>query len=171
MANVLGELFGNIASAIREKNGETGTMKPAEFPAKIAAIEAGGGSGSVQVYCKSVTAPATTAGTRVSVDFGFAPDFLLVIQKSKITLSSSKSYPIFRMGFSAAAQEAFALSGWMHSAYWLAVTTSRVENTMLTAPIDGNTAQHLYNADETGFDIGRIEEYSKDLYIIAMKLL
>lgn len=44
MANVLGELFGNIALAIREKTGETATMKPAEFPEKIRTIETGGGS-------------------------------------------------------------------------------------------------------------------------------
>ena len=42
MANVLGTLFGNIASAIREKTGDTGTMKPAEFPDKIKEIEVGG---------------------------------------------------------------------------------------------------------------------------------
>lgn len=45
MANVLGELFSGIANAIREKTGETGTMKPNEFPAKISAIEAGGSQG------------------------------------------------------------------------------------------------------------------------------
>lgn len=45
MANALGTLFSDIANAIRDKNGETVTMKPAEFPAKIAAIETGGGSG------------------------------------------------------------------------------------------------------------------------------
>ena len=42
MANVLAELFKNTANAIREKTGETGKMKPAEFPEKIRAIEAGG---------------------------------------------------------------------------------------------------------------------------------
>lgn len=45
MDNVLGTLFGDIASAIREKTGDTATMKPAEFPDKIAGIETGGGSG------------------------------------------------------------------------------------------------------------------------------
>lgn len=44
MANALGTLFQNIADAIRGKTGETGTMKPAEFPKKIASIETGGGS-------------------------------------------------------------------------------------------------------------------------------
>ena len=45
MSNVLGTLFGDIAEAIRGKTGETGTMKPAEFPDKIAGISVGG-SGS-----------------------------------------------------------------------------------------------------------------------------
>ena len=47
MANVLAELFQNTANAIREKTGDTGTMKPAEFPEKIRAIETGGGGGGV----------------------------------------------------------------------------------------------------------------------------
>lgn len=65
MANVLGALFGEIADAIREKTGETGTMKPAQFPEKIGAIEVGGGSsadvryvtfmnGGVELYRKPV---------------------------------------------------------------------------------------------------------------------
>ena len=41
MANVLGTLFGEIADAIREKSGESGTMKPAEFPEKISGISTG----------------------------------------------------------------------------------------------------------------------------------
>ena len=44
MANVLGELFSEIANAIREKTGDTATMKPAEFPAKISSITVGGSS-------------------------------------------------------------------------------------------------------------------------------
>lgn len=43
--NVLANLFQDIAGAIREKNGETDTMKPIEFPDKIRAIETGGGGG------------------------------------------------------------------------------------------------------------------------------
>lgn len=35
MASVLGQLFADIASAIREKTNETGKIKPSEFPEKI----------------------------------------------------------------------------------------------------------------------------------------
>ena len=47
MANALGQLFGGIADAIREKSGETGKMKPIEFPEKIRGIE-GGSSADVR---------------------------------------------------------------------------------------------------------------------------
>lgn len=40
MANVLSEIFQNIADAIRGKTGDTATMKPSEFSAKILEIEA-----------------------------------------------------------------------------------------------------------------------------------
>lgn len=48
MANALGTLFGDIANAIREKSGETGTMKPAQFPEMISGIKisSGGGDGT-----------------------------------------------------------------------------------------------------------------------------
>lgn len=38
MANALGALFSDIADSIREKTGETGKMKPADFPAAIDGI-------------------------------------------------------------------------------------------------------------------------------------
>ena len=41
MANALGNLFSDIAKAIRDKSGEGGSMKPMDFPAKIAAISTG----------------------------------------------------------------------------------------------------------------------------------
>ena len=44
MANALKTLFGDIASAIKEKTGDTATMKPAEFPAKISGISTGTGA-------------------------------------------------------------------------------------------------------------------------------
>ena len=44
MANVLGTLFQNIADAIREKTGESGTLKPADFPAEILSIITGSDS-------------------------------------------------------------------------------------------------------------------------------
>jgi len=56
MANVLGELFGDIASAIREKTGEEGTMKPAQFPEKISSIETGADVSGVTATADDVLA-------------------------------------------------------------------------------------------------------------------
>ena len=39
--SVLSDLFADIATAIRAKSGENGTMKPAEFPEKISEISVG----------------------------------------------------------------------------------------------------------------------------------
>lgn len=58
MANVLGNLFHDIADAIRSKTGDTGTMKPAQFPEKIASIT--GGGGAVQLYPPTLTRSGET---------------------------------------------------------------------------------------------------------------
>lgn len=69
MANVLGTLFGEIATAIREKSGETGKMKPAEFPAKIAAIE-GGSSADVR-YVTFMSYDGTVEYGKIPVAIGY----------------------------------------------------------------------------------------------------
>lgn len=60
MSNVLGNLFGEIANAIRAKTGGTGTMKPAEFPTQIAAIPTGGGSSADVRYVTFIGADGAT---------------------------------------------------------------------------------------------------------------
>lgn len=50
MANALGTLFQDIANAIRDKTGETESMKPIEFPTKISEINVGGGSSDLVKY-------------------------------------------------------------------------------------------------------------------------
>jgi hypothetical protein len=68
MANVLAELFQNVASAIREKTGDTGTMKPAEFPDKIRAIE--GGGGNAVLVPLSVTKNGVYRPSTINVEVG-----------------------------------------------------------------------------------------------------
>lgn len=91
MANALGTLFGDIATAIREKTGDTATMKPAEFPEKIAAI-AGGGGGSLPsgVYWEQVSpfAPYSYA----NYYFTYNEELFVNVKTS----SSSDSYVIYR---------------------------------------------------------------------------
>lgn len=55
MANVLGELFQDIADAIRSKTGSTDTLKPNQFPEAIEGITAGGGGSSADERVKYVT--------------------------------------------------------------------------------------------------------------------
>lgn len=71
MANVLGELFGNIAAAIREKTGDTATMKPAEFPDNIRAIETGGGSSDDVRYVTFMSYDGTEEHGRLPVAVGY----------------------------------------------------------------------------------------------------
>ena len=49
MANVLGKLFNDIANSIRNKTGNTETIKPIDFPAQIDSIMGGGAEGCVIV--------------------------------------------------------------------------------------------------------------------------
>lgn len=49
MANVLGKLFNDIANSIRNKTGNTETIKPIDFPAQIDSITGGGVEGCVIV--------------------------------------------------------------------------------------------------------------------------
>jgi uncharacterized repeat protein (TIGR02543 family) len=55
MANVLGELFQDIADAIRSKTGSTDTLKPNQFPEAIEGITTGGGGSSADERVKYVT--------------------------------------------------------------------------------------------------------------------
>lgn len=70
MANVLAELFQNTANAIREKTGETGTMKPSEFPEKIRAIEGGGSGGTGHLIPLTVTENGTYYPPKGTVEVG-----------------------------------------------------------------------------------------------------
>jgi len=71
MANVLGALFGDIANAIREKSGETATMKPVEFPDKIRAIEVGGGSSADVRYVTFMSYDGSVEYGRIPVAVGY----------------------------------------------------------------------------------------------------
>ena len=73
MANVLAELFQNTADAIREKTGETGTMKPAEFPEKIRGITTGGSADVCPLSYTQIENPETVPAYLCN-NFTFSPD-------------------------------------------------------------------------------------------------
>lgn len=105
MANVLGELFGDIASAIREKTGDTATMKPAEFPAKISGIEVGGGSGGggTPVVTMFTFTPTDEISHSVEHGLGVVPDIVYL----RCATDSFAAYKlIYAVGLSKAAYDA-----------------------------------------------------------------
>lgn len=90
MANVLGTLFQDIADAIREKTGESGSMKPADFPAEILSIvtgavgEEGESSGTVSgatskpMRYKSGNFYPSSGRAVIQHGLGIEPDMILV---------------------------------------------------------------------------------------------
>lgn len=170
MSNVLGDLFGNIAAAIREKTGEEGTMKPIEFPEKIAAIEAGGGSGGGQMFRTFMNINGGY-NTRVNVNFGFKPDILLVYAGSNFTKTSTG---VMLYGTTQAAADKLGASccnvrvATTSSAGGINVKTLGTSIDCAVSANVGNTP--ICGCDETGFTIGTGAFYSGYAYIIAMKL-
>lgn len=88
MANVLGELFQNIANAIRSKTGSSGTLKPNEFANAIASIvvNSGGtgggtsGTGTLKIAAGTFKINGVTDNTRKTISHGLGemPDLVLV---------------------------------------------------------------------------------------------
>lgn len=168
MANVLGELFGNIAAAIREKTGEEGTMKPIEFPEKIAAIESGGGGGQISRTYMNINGDYNT---RVNVNFGFKPDILLVYASSNFTKASTG---VMLYGTTQAAADKLGVAcnnvrvSTTSSAGGIAVKTL---GTSIDCDVSANVGSTpICGCDETGFTIGTGAFRSGYAYIIAMKL-
>ncbi len=77
MSNVLGELFQNIANAIRGKTGETGTMKPSEFPENINSIVTGGEE--KQLRYADGEFDVTSDIMTINHDMGVVPDIIMVL--------------------------------------------------------------------------------------------
>lgn len=101
MANVLGTLFSDIANAIREKSGETGTMKPSEFPDKIVGLTASEETPS-WIYNDGFFKPESTIVT-LEHELGVVPD-LVIISLAEVT-SGSRSL-VYAVGPSAAVIDA-----------------------------------------------------------------
>lgn len=169
MANVLGTLFGEIAGAIREKTGETGTMKPAEFAQKIADLQIGGGSDGVQIYQKMHSINGAY-NSRVSVDFGFKPDLLILYNFSSV---STANVSIVKFGISTQLAEKYGIS-----AFGVNVCTTNTAGASISSTsygIDANVSNvggaPICGCDETGFTIGKLKFNSGSADVFAMKLM
>ena len=77
--SALSELFSGIAGAIRSKTGETGTMKPMEFPEKIAGIRTGGSGDRTPVFNTGTFTPGgANRATTIEHGLGVVPDVALI---------------------------------------------------------------------------------------------
>ena len=168
MANVLGELFGNIAAAIREKTGDTATMKPNEFPAKISGIEVGGGSGGgggvkYGFFMKTISG---SYGERVAVDFGFTPSFIRIAPGSNTT-DGTKTYLLW--GVSKTFKESQGLTGYSGLTIRNYLSSGVNKQEIYSTYIDGTdkAGNWIYGADATGFNIGRSSILAGSVVIIA----
>lgn len=98
MANALGKLFADIADAIRTKTGETGKMKPIEFPTEILNIACG--SSDVRVDMGQVTFTSSDIVNGVATfehNLGVMPDYILFFALDSPHVTSSDPY--YFMGF------------------------------------------------------------------------
>ena len=102
MSNVLGTLFGDIAAAIRSKNGEEDTMKPAEFPGKISALTVASPENSGLKFAEGEFTPPLSGSITVTHDMGVVPDVVVIFPGEAGTMSGL----LASIGFSEAALEA-----------------------------------------------------------------
>ena len=101
MSNVLGNLFGEIANAIRAKTGGTDTMKPAEFPAEIAAIPTGGGSDAGEWVMATGQFTPTSDIETITHGLGVVPDIAFVAMQTSTQLEGTTAQVLMSaIGFS-----------------------------------------------------------------------
>lgn len=162
--NVLGVLFQDIANAIRTKTGGTGTMKPAEFPAEIASIVTGGGSGSgeFKYYEKSFLASGVTQ--TIPHNLGCVPDITIVVLSSVPVVGKLS----FGIGFSSAMLAALG-GGWLSRVQ--SATTSGAAS--VTSNIGVEAADHGYyttyggirSMTDKSFVVGSTNTTGGNLYV------
>ena len=143
--NVLGSLFGDIADAIRAKTGGTGTMKPNEFPDKIAAIEVGGG-GSFQMKTGNLKATATKA--TVNHNLGVVPDIIFVTIQD---ISDGGYGLLYALGFSDAMMSALG-GGYLCEVS--GVNASMQYQTGMDKMAPNSNYGNIGNVNETSFSFG-----------------
>ena len=170
MANVLGELFSDIAASIRDGLGYQGTMKPAQFPGKIDEIVAllsediesrppmdGVVSGSSLKIERGYIKPESDR-TRVTVEHGLGvmPDLIVVYQAGNPIADYDsveefvEAYPIIsawgmKSTFNTQIRSVMNLPGWGFTyAYG-------IDN----VPAEERPAGFIYCPDEDTFQVGR----------------
>jgi hypothetical protein len=84
MVNELGNLFSDIARAIRGKTGDTGTIKPIEFPEAIEAIETGGADAPELLENVPITPDFSGGDQYFAAPAGMAVQSAIILQPSNL---------------------------------------------------------------------------------------
>lgn len=165
MANVLGELFGDIASAIREKTGDTATMKPAEFPDKISAIEVGGGSGGTFVVARGSFTPTSTTACKLTHGLGVVPIYIQCYAEALKSPPTGTNETKFASGWSSQILDLFSGSfDYKQFAMYYSQNLSTWFAGSGNYPIDGEQSYEggmFYSATEQTVMLGK---YQNQLY-------
>lgn len=153
--SVLGDLFADIAAAIRGKTGETGTMKPAEFPEKIGEIVTGAPP-SIK-FASGAIEPTASVET-VEHGLGVMPDIVFVCLRSGVvqkTLTLVYAYGVSD-AFKALITSSEVAGGAVASK---AATVSDVRNTIDSGRSACATYGMIRDATTTTFTVGG-EQYN-----------
>lgn len=97
MANVLGELFADIATAIRSKTGDEGTMKPMDFPAMISNISRDTTTMDLKIATGDFT--PTNVSCEIQHNLGVIPDIFIIAESSHSVEQEVGSMLKFAIGF------------------------------------------------------------------------
>lgn len=115
------------------------------------------GGGEVKFVRKEAYFESTTIGQRVSVDFGFVPDFILFMKGVNSTTTSQNSLNglFCAWGYSSKFYEKFGVE--LSTRFYKFTPSSKIMYQDGSAyPIDTDKDFNaIYNADETGFNVGK----------------
>lgn len=128
MSNALGNLFQDIADAIKEKTGNAATMKPAEFADNIRAIEIGGGSSADVRYVTFMSHDGT-------VEYG----------KKAVAVGDNCADPIARGLFDTPTRESSAQYNYTFNG-WSATVGGSASSTVLNAVTEDKTVYAAYTS-------------------------
>ncbi len=162
MANALGTLFSDIADAIRGKTGDTGTMKPAEFPTAIERIVSGGdsvvvGGTKFQTYISYLSASAVGGKCRPRIIYNLDNDAIAIFifrtgRRTEIA-NDTNYYFVSAYGLDSRyfnpANETFGLCRVCYSYGSVGFTTYGLANKGLEDPINTNGLSFTSTEEET----------------------
>jgi hypothetical protein len=122
------------------------------------------GSGSALKFYKGYVKLVSNINTRINVDFGFTPDFILLYPAFYSGSFSPPKKEIFATGISTKFASTFGISKFIETTY---ASTSSIVPRSSTASIDGESNAYLYNVDSTGFNLGSNYTYMAGNYTVV----